>query len=631
MDSCYMSYILTVLTVAVFSVLLPRVNGTSEDTATLLTLRSNGFPDAAFAGDATWDVTQQSAEACGLFAHVTCNDKGDVTILDLSGLGILGQLDPIISKLRSLEELRIGSNRFYGPLPGSLGGVGRLAVVAAERNSFEGKIPESLGQLDSLKTLNLSSNSFSGPIPALLKNRFCYDVFANNPAVQNLSSSDFPPCQAVGFVASPPPPIPSSGGLPLGAVVGGAVGASLFALLLLSLSLLLCWRRRVAHSPALSEEDLREIEEGLEKFNFSNIRRFSLEELQVATSHWATELGSGGSSIVYRGTVEGPGGGNERTVAVKRAKGSRVTKEEMLVFCNEMDAISRAVHRNVIQLEGYCIDEGERILLFPFMENGSVEGHLRGHRLPNRKPLSLLDRHQIAMGAARGLMYLHEECSVKIIHRDVKAANVLLSSHHEALLTDFGLAKLAGAKEERTDQTKVRGTFGHIAPEYISAGRLSEKADVYAYGVFLLELVTGLPAASITRFPAEGEDLKDWLSRILEEDRITEIVDVELRVKFLEFEDGEFQLAEIVPLVQVAVVCLIPDPDIRPSMADCLRLLQGEGLLEAREKIRQEVPESVLNWNPTFGECSSLSQSLMSFMTEMSYTSEVALELHEAR
>ncbi|KAG0448635.1 hypothetical protein HPP92_027722 [Vanilla planifolia] len=195
-------------------------------------------------------------------------------------------------------------------------------------------------------------------------------------------------------------------------------------------------------------------------------------------------------------------------VAVKRQKEKRTPAGE-LQFQTEVEMISMAVHCNLLRLLGFCMTLTERLLVYPYMANGSVASCLR-ERPPNQPPLDWSTRKQIALGSARGLSYLHEHCEPKIIHRDVKAANILLDEEFEAVVCDFGLAKLMDYKDTHVT-TAVRGTIGHIAPEYLSTGKSSEKNDVFGYGIMLLELVTGQKAFDLARL-ANNDDvmLLDW-------------------------------------------------------------------------------------------------------------------------
>jgi len=231
--------------------------------------------------------------------------------------------------------------------------------------------------------------------------------------------------------------------------------------------------------------------------------------------------------------------------------------------------ISIAVHKNILRLIGFCTTPTERLLVYPFMENLSVASRLRDIKL-NEPALDWSTRMRIALGAACGLEYLHEHCNPKIIHRDVKAANVLLDGNFEAVVGDFGLAKMVDIGRN-TVTTLVRGTMGHIAPEYIKTGRPSVKTDVFGYGVTLLEIVTGERAIAFypDRIEEAGEImLIDQVKILMEEGRLHEIVDRNL--------GGAYNREELEKITQIALLCTHMDPDQRPVMSEVVQMLEGE-------------------------------------------------------
>ncbi|RVW55225.1 LRR receptor kinase BAK1 [Vitis vinifera] len=230
-------------------------------------------------------------------------------------------------------------------------------------------------------------------------------------------------------------------------------------------------------------------------------------------------------------------------------------------------------------------------------------------RPPSEPPLDWTTRKRIALGSARGLSYLHDHCDPKIIHRDVKAANILLDEEFEAVVGDFGLAKLMDYKDTHVT-TAVRGTIGHIAPEYLSTGKSSEKTDVFGYGIMLLELITGQRAFDLARL-ANDDDvmLLDWpagycvvatlssshwrliiwqsVKGLLKEKKLEMLVDPDLQTNYVE--------AEVEQLIQVALLCTQGSPMERPKMSEVVRMLEGDGLAERWEEwqkvevVRQEV------------------------------------------
>ncbi|KAL2928520.1 Proline-rich receptor-like protein kinase PERK1 [Bienertia sinuspersici] len=210
---------------------------------------------------------------------------------------------------------------------------------------------------------------------------------------------------------------------------------------------------------------------------------FTYEELFEATNGFSDDyiIGQGGFGYVYQGILS-----NGKVAAIKQLKlGSFQGERE---FSAEIDIISRIHHKNLVSLIGYSIDGNQKLLVYEFMANNSLAYHL--HASEAKSELRWDTRMQIAIGSAKGLAYLHEDCDPKIIHRDIKATNILLDSNFKAKVSDFGLAKFVADAETHVT-TRVMGTFGYIAPEYASSGKLTEKSDVYSFGIVLLELISG--------------------------------------------------------------------------------------------------------------------------------------------
>ncbi|ONK65224.1 uncharacterized protein A4U43_C07F34950 [Asparagus officinalis] len=540
----------------------------------------------------SWDPTL--VNPCTWF-HVTCNNDNSVIRVDLGNAQLSGTLVPQLGQLRNLQYLELYSNNISGIIPSDLGNLTNLVSLDLYLNSFTGQIPDTLGKLTNLRFLRLNNNSLSGNIPQSLTNISALQVldlsnnnlsgevpsngsfslftpisFANNPLLCGPGTTK--PCPGAPPFSPPPPFVPpapptstGSGTSSTGAIAGGvAAGAALlFAAPAIGFA---WWRRRKPQEyffDVPAEED--------PEVHLGQLKRFSLRELQVATDGFSNKniLGRGGFGKVYKGRLA-----DGSLVAVKRLKEERTPGGE-LQFQTEVEMISMAVHRNLLRLRGFCMTPTERLLVYPYMANGSVASCLR-ERPPNEPPLDWPTRRRIALGSARGLSYLHDHCDPKIIHRDVKAANILLDEEFEAVVGDFGLAKLMDYKDTHVT-TAVRGTIGHIAPEYLSTGKSSEKTDVFGYGIMLLELITGQRAFDLARL-ANDDDvmLLDWVKGLLKEKQLEKLVDPDLQKNYIE--------AEVESLIQVALLCTQGSPGERPKMSEVVRMLEGDGLAERWEE-----------------------------------------------
>lgn len=562
----------------------------------------------------SWDPTL--VNPCTWF-HVTCNTDNSVIRVDLGNAALSGMLVSQLGQLKNLQYLELYSNNISGQIPSDLGNLTSLVSLDLYLNALSGSIPDTLGKLSKLRFLRLNNNTLSGSIPMSLTNVTTLQVLdlSNNhlsgPVPDNGSFSLFTPisfannlnlCGPVTgkpcpgsppfsppppFIA-PPTPSPGSSATSTGAIAGGvAAGAALlFAAPAIGFA---WWRRRKPQEHFFdvpAEED--------PEVHLGQLKRFSLRELQVATDSFSNKniLGRGGFGKVYKGRLA-----DGTLVAVKRLKEERTPGGE-LQFQTEVEMISMAVHRNLLRLRGFCMTPTERLLVYPYMANGSVASCLR-ERPPNDPPLKWATRKLIALGSARGLSYLHDHCDPKIIHRDVKAANILLDEDFEAVVGDFGLAKLMDYKDTHVT-TAVRGTIGHIAPEYLSTGKSSEKTDVFGYGIMLLELITGQRAFDLARL-ANDDDvmLLDWVKGLLKEKKLEMLVDPDLSNNYID--------EEVEQLIQVALLCTQGSPMERPKMSEVVRMLEGDGLAERWEEwqkvevVRQEVehaPHRHHEWVP---------------------------------
>ncbi|KAL8034223.1 hypothetical protein ABFS82_12G013800 [Erythranthe guttata] len=474
-----------------------------------------------------------------------------LNILQLQGNGITGEIPQEFGNLTSLTMLNLENNHLTGEIPSSLGSLKRLSFLILNENNLSGSIPESLSSLSNLSEIQLANNRLSGEIPPQLFSISSHNFTGNQ---LNCGINFSHPCASQEIVRTRRK---SKTGMIVGIVV-----ASLFILLLGYSLVFLLWRRRNRNEVFVDVAG--EVDRRIE---FGQLKRFSWRELQICTSNFDEKnvLGQGGFGKVYKGVL-----GDNTRVAVKRLTDYESPGGDT-AFQREVEMISVAVHRNLLRLIGFCTTPTERLLVYPFMENLSVASRLRELK-PGEPVLNWATRKQVALGTSRGLEYLHEHCNPKIIHRDVKAANVLLDEDFEAVVGDFGLAKLVDVRRTNVT-TQVRGTMGHIAPEYLSTGKSSEKTDVFGYGVMLLELVTGQRAIDFSRLEDEDDVLLlDHVKKLQREKKLDEIVDPNL--------SRNYDIQEVEMMIQVALLCTQSSPEDRPKMSEVVRMLEGEGLTE---------------------------------------------------
>ncbi|KAL6882076.1 hypothetical protein ACP4OV_011548 [Aristida adscensionis] len=297
------------------------------------------------------------------------------------------------------------------------------------------------------------------------------------------------------------------------------------------------------------------------------LRRFTFNELKSATRNFRPEslLGEGGFGCVFKGWIEENGTapvkpGTGLTVAVKTLNHDGLQGHKEWVA--EVDFLGNLQHPHLVKLVGYCIEDDQRLLVYEFMPRGSLENHLFRKSLP----LPWAIRMKIALGAAKGLAFLHEEAERPVIYRDFKTSNILLDADYNAKLSDFGLAKDGPEGDKTHVSTRVMGTYGYAAPEYVMTGHLTSKSDVYSFGVVLLEMMTGRRSMDKNR-PNGEHNLVEWARPYLgERRRFYKLVDPRL--------DGNFSIKGAQKTAQLAHACLSRDPKARPLMSQVVEVLK---------------------------------------------------------
>lgn len=334
----------------------------------------------------------------------------------------------------------------------------------------------------------------------------------------------------------------------------------------------------------------RYITEEISKIGKKNITAqiFAFRELCVATQNFHPDnlLGEGGFGRVYRGNIES----KNQVVAVKQLdrNGFQGNRE----FLVEVLILSLLHHPNLVSLVGYCADGDQRILVYEYMPNGSLEDHLL-ELAPESAYLDWNTRMKIAAGAARGLEYLHEQANPPVIYRDFKASNILLDQEFNPKLSDFGLAKLGPTGDKSYVSTRVMGTYGYCAPEYALTGQLTTKSDVYSFGVVFLEIITGRRVIDHTR-PADEQNLVIWAQPLFKDRRkFTIMADPLLK--------GNYPVKALYQALAVAAMCLQEEAATRPLISDVVTALEFLAASK-NEEVVEEVVESTSPYKCNDGE-----------------------------
>ncbi|KAI7730953.1 hypothetical protein M8C21_002540 [Ambrosia artemisiifolia] len=414
------------------------------------------------------------------------SSTSSLNTIDLSHNQLRGQVPATIGDLKHLDKLRLDNNRFTGQIPKSLGSCDSLNEINMAYNSFSGNIPAALGSLPTLNSLNLSSNQLSGKIPGSLSslrlslldlshNKLAGAIpeslsveayngsFAGNPGLCSQKVTYFRPCpdEYTGGVS------PVIRTLITCLSVGSAVGLLVLAYL--------CYLKKKKKKGGKDEDAAL-------TWSVKSFHVLSFMEDDIIDSIKEENLiGKGGSGQVYRVSLK-----NGLELAVKHISNRLLGKS--VEFDAEVETLSSIRHVNVVKLYCSITSQESRLLAYEYLANGSLWDRLHN----NSNKLGCLDwitRYEIAVGAAKGLEYLHHGCERPVIHRDVKSSNILLDEHLKPRIADFGLAKIAQTDTASCTHV-IAGTHGYIAPEYGYTYKVNEKSDVYSFGVVLMELVT---------------------------------------------------------------------------------------------------------------------------------------------
>ncbi|CAA0817235.1 Leucine-rich repeat receptor-like serine/threonine-protein kinase BAM1 [Striga hermonthica] len=459
--------------------------------------------------------------------------------MDLSHNEFSGHIASEISKCKLLTFVDLSRNQLSGDIPSEITGMRILNYLNVSRNHLVGGIPSSIASMQSLTCVDFSYNNLSGLVPET--GQFSYFNYTSFLGNTDLCGPYLGPCK------------PGIAGGPTRTHEKGTFTPSMK--LVLVIGLLVC-SILFAVAAIIKARSLKKAK-GTRSWKLTAFQRLDFTCDDVLDSLKEDNIiGKGGAGIVYKGAMP-----NGQMVAVKRlATMGRGSSHHDHGFSAEIQTLGRIRHRHIVRLLGFCSNHEMNLLVYEYMPNGSL-----GEMLHSKKGghLHWDTRYKIAVEAAKGLCYLHHDCSPLIVHRDVKSNNILLDSGFEAHVADFGLAKFLQDSGTSECMSAIAGSYGYIAPEYAYTLRVDEKSDVYSFGVVLLELVTG--RKPVGEF-GDGVDIVQWVRKMT--DGVTEGV-----LKILDQRLPTVPLHEVMHVFHVAMLCVEDQAVARPTMREVVQML----------------------------------------------------------
>ncbi|KAE9605963.1 hypothetical protein Lal_00024801 [Lupinus albus] len=582
---------------------------------------------------------------CTSWVGVICNTNGtSVTGIHLPGIGLKGSIpENSIGKLDSLRILSLHYNGLRGNLPSDILSIPSLQYVLLQYNNFSGPIPSYVSpklialdisfnsftgsipptfqnfrrltqlylqnnaisgaipefNLPRLKSLNLSYNNLNGSIPNSI-NKFPYTSFVGNSL---LCGPPLNECHANGITPSPSPssvhqPLSpdttqnkkattSKKSFGLGSILSLVIGGCAFFSFLALIVCICCLKRKNSKTSGILKgkascagktEVSKSFGSGVQAaeknklFFFEGCSySFDLEDLLKAS---AEVLGKGSYGTTYKASLE-----EGTTVVVKRMREVVVGKKE---FEQQMEIVERiGRHPNVMPLRAYYYSKDEKLVVYNYMTGGSLFNMLHGNRGAGRTPLNWDSRIKIAIGAAKGIAFIHSEGGSKFTHGNIKSSNVLVTEEHDCCITDVGLTPLMN-----TPPTTLSRANGYRAPEVTEPKKITHKSDVYSFGVILLEMLTGKTPLGYPAYDNDMVDLPRWVRSVVREEWTAEVFDEELL-------RGQYNEEEMVQMLQIALACVAKLADNRPTMEEAVRTIEEIRQPELKNRTSSESESNV--------------------------------------
>ncbi|MCO5578867.1 hypothetical protein L7F22_032714 [Adiantum nelumboides] len=520
-----------------------------------------------------------------------------------------GSIPDSISLLSWLRRLDLSENLLSGSIPSSLNLVSELLTLKVQDNQLTGPLPNL--NLTKLQDFNVSGNQLTGPIPSSLSN-FSISSFQGNGELCGVpllvcdtsqpTNPDFSGGRNPMVVSSSPSLKPAASEkkkspvrLGTGALIAIIVGDIAVVVLVTCFFILYYWRKHnQSDAPARAK---RKMDSEKLVFNAVNYplhtdsnkgkllfmdgrKQFELEDLLRAS---AEMLGKGTFGTAYKAVLE-----DGSVVAVKRLKDLNTAGRKE--FEQQMELIGKLRHPNLVCLRAYYYAREEKLLVYDYLPSGNLYTLLHGNRGPGRTPLDWTTRVKIALGAARGLAFIHHQCKPqKLPHGNIKSSNVLLDKNGNACISDFGLVLMASSS------VVASRLIGYRAPEHVESKKISQKADVYSFGVLLLEILTGkAPAQSYAR--EEGVDLPKWVQSVVQEEWTAEVFDLEL-LRYKNIEE------EMVAMLQIAMACVSQAPEQRPRLSQVVKMI--EGIIGEQQSPQRDDSFDYVSMSPSVSEGTS--------------------------